>query len=95
MIYDVIIREIVSDPDQKLRAVLLRRIPGIPEDRYSITRTKNIVTVELPQETRYIENIQFGEIGIANDILKADESIQEVKILTSFKRPEPPKGNTT
>ncbi len=95
LVYDVIVREIVSDPTEKLKAVLLRRIPGIPEDRYSITRTKNIVTVELPQETRYIENIQYGEIGIAGDILKADESIQEVKILTSFKRPEPPKENTT
>ena len=95
LVYDVIIREIVSDPTEKLKAVLLRRIPGIPEDRYSITRTKNVVTVELPQETRYIENIQYGEIGIAGDILKADETIQEVKILTSFKRPEPPKENTT
>jgi len=95
LVYDVIIREIVSDPTEKLKAVLLRRIPGIPEDRYSITRTKNLVTVELPQETRYIENIQYGEIGIASDILKADESIQEVKIQISFKRPEPPKENTT
>ena len=95
LVYDVIIREIVSDPTEKLKAVLRRRIPGIPEERYDITRTKNVVTVELPQETRYIENIQYGEIGIASDILKADESIKEVKIQISFKRPEPPKENTT
>ena len=53
------------------------------------------MTVELPQETRYIENIQYGEIGIAADILKADDGIDEVLIQTSFKRPEPPKENTT
>jgi hypothetical protein len=56
---------------------------------------KKIVTVELPQETRYIENIQYGEIGIAADMLKADDALQEVRIVTSFKRPEPTKENTT
>ena len=95
LVYDVIIREIVSDKIEKLKAVLHRRIPGIPEDRYDVTMKKKVVTVELPQETRYIENIQYGEIGIASDILKADDAIEEVRIVTSFKRPEPPKENTT
>lgn len=95
LVYDVIIREIVSDKTEKLKAVLKRRIPGIPEERYDVTMKKKIVTVELPQETRYIENIQYGEIGIAADILKAAEDIQEVRIVTSFKRPEPPTENTT
>jgi len=95
LIYDVTIKEIISDKIEKLKAVLRRRIPGIPEDRYSITLSKKVVTVELPQETRYIENIQYGEIGIAADILKAAEDVDEVKIVTSFKRPEPPKENVT
>ncbi|TFG94770.1 hypothetical protein E4H12_14595 [Candidatus Thorarchaeota archaeon] len=95
LVYDVIIREIVSDMTKKLKAVLQRRIPGIPEDRYSVTVNKKIVTVELPQETRYIENIQYGEIGIAADMLKADDNLQEVRIVTSFKRPEPSKENST
>jgi len=95
LIYDVTIREIVSDKIKKLQAVLKRRIPGIPEDRYSITQGKKVVTVELPQETRYIENIQYGEIGIAADILKAAEDIDEVKIITTFKRPERKAENQT
>ena len=95
LVYDVIIREIVSDKTERLKAVLRRRIPGIPEDSYDVSIKKKVVTVELPQETRYIENIQYGEIGIASDILKADDNIQEVIIQTSFKRPEPPKENTT
>ena len=95
LVYDVIIREIISDMTEKLKAVLRRRIPGMPEDRYSVTVKKKVVTVELPQETRYIENIQYGEIGIAADILKAAENVEEVIISTSFKRPEPPKENTT
>jgi peptidylprolyl isomerase len=95
LIYDVTIREIVSDKIEKLRAVLKRRIPGIPEDRYSISMSKKVVTVELPQETRYIENIQYGEIGIAADILKAAEDVDEVKIITSFKRPERQTENQT
>jgi peptidylprolyl isomerase len=95
LIYDVTIREIVSDKIEKLKAVLKRRIPGIPEDRYSVSMSKKVVTVELPQETRYIENIQYGEIGIAADILKAAEDVDEVKIITSFKRPERQTENQT
>jgi peptidylprolyl isomerase len=95
LIYDVTIREIISDKIEKLKAVLRRRIPGIPEDRYSIAMSKKVVTVELPQETRYIENIQYGEIGIAADILKAAEDVEEVKIVTTFKRPERATENQT
>jgi peptidylprolyl isomerase len=95
LVYDVTIKEIVSDKIEKLKAVLKRRIPGIPEDRYSITVSKKTVTVELPQETRYIENIQYGEIGIAADILKAAEDVDEVKIVTTFKRPEKQAENQT
>ena len=95
LVYDVIIREIVSDKIDRLKAVLRRRIPGIPEDRYSVTVSKKVATIELPQETRYIENIQYGEIGIAADMLKAAEDLVEVRIVTSFKKPEPPKENTT
>ncbi|MGY5871551.1 MAG: FKBP-type peptidyl-prolyl cis-trans isomerase [Candidatus Thorarchaeota archaeon] len=95
LVYDVIIREIVSDKTERLKAVLRRRIPGIPEDSYDVSIKKKVVTVELPQETRYIENIQYGEIGIASDILKAAEDVEEVRIVTSFKRPEPPSENTT
>jgi peptidylprolyl isomerase len=95
LVYDVTIKEIISDKTEKLKAVLKRRIPGIPEDRYSITMSKKTVTVELPQETRYIENIQYGEIGIAADILKAAEDVDEVKIVTTFKRPEKQAENQT
>jgi len=95
LIYDVTVKDIVSDKIEKLKAVLRRRIPGIPEDRYNISMSKKVITVELPQETRYIENIQYGEIGIAADILKAAEDVEEVKIVTTFKRPERPKENQT
>lgn len=95
LIYDVTIKEIVTEKIEKLKSVLKRRIPGIPEDRYSVAMSKKTVTVELPQETRYIENIQYGEIGIAADILKAAEDIEEVKIVTTFKRPDRQAENQT
>jgi peptidylprolyl isomerase len=95
LIYDVTIRGIVSEKIEKLKAVLKRRIPGIPEGKYSVSVSKKTVTVELPQETRYIENIQYGEIGIAADILKAVEDTEEVKIVTTFKRQERQAENQT
>lgn len=95
LLYDVIIREIVSDNTKKLEAVLRRRLPGIPDDRFNVTMKKKTVTIEWGEETRFIENIQYGEYGIAQDILKALEDLEEVKIVTSFKRPPPPENVTT
>ena len=40
LVYDVIIREIVSDKTERLKAVLRRRIPGIPEDSYDVSIKK-------------------------------------------------------
>jgi FKBP-type peptidyl-prolyl cis-trans isomerase 2 len=94
LVYDVIIREIISDKNKKLAAVLKRRLPGIPDDRFSVTMKKKTVTIEWGEETRFIENIQYGEYGIAQDILKALEDLEEVKIVTSFKRPPPPENVT-
>ncbi|MHA1935028.1 MAG: FKBP-type peptidyl-prolyl cis-trans isomerase [Candidatus Thorarchaeota archaeon] len=95
LVFEVTLREIVSTPEEKLLAVIKRRIPGLPKDNYKASVKGKTVTIELPKETRYIENIQYAEIGIAADALKVIEKANEVKLTVTFERPEPPKENTT
>ncbi len=95
LIFDVTVKEIISDPIDKLTAVVKRRIPAIPEEQFKVSITGKTITIELPKESRYIENIQYGEIGIAADALKVVEKANEVKLVTVWTRPEEPKENTT
>jgi len=90
--FDVTIRDIISDPLDKLRAVLKRRMPGIPDDEFKFAIAKKVITIEMPWRTRYIPDVQYAEIGIAADALKVIPDAQQVKLAVSFDRPE---ENTT
>lgn len=95
LIFDVTVREIVSEPEEKLLAVIKRRIPALPKDQYSVSIDKKIITIELPKESRYLQDIQYAEIGIAADALKVIEDAEEVKMVVRYERPEPPKTPET
>jgi FKBP-type peptidyl-prolyl cis-trans isomerase 2 len=93
--FDVTLRSIISKPEEKLRAVVKRRMPGIPAEDFKFSIAKKIVTIEMPKETRYIQDVQYAEIGIAADALKVFDDAKEVKLVVIFDRPKPPEGNVT
>ncbi|MFW9927539.1 MAG: FKBP-type peptidyl-prolyl cis-trans isomerase [Candidatus Thorarchaeota archaeon] len=86
--FDVTVRGIVSDPIEKVKAVVKRRMPGIPDDDFKFSIAKKIVSVELPKETRYIQDVAYAEIGIAADALKVIPDAKEVKLIVTFDRPK-------
>jgi FKBP-type peptidyl-prolyl cis-trans isomerase 2 len=90
--FDVTIRDIISDPLDKLKAVVKRRLPGIPDDEFNFSITKKVVSIEMPWRTRYIQDVQYAEIGIAADALKVIPDAKQVKLTVAFDRPE---ENTT
>ena len=95
LVFDVTVREIISDPEEKLLAVIKRRIPALPKDQYSVSIEKKVITIELPKESRYLQDIQYAEIGIASDALKVIEDAEKVKMVVTYERPEPPKTPET
>jgi len=95
LVFDVTLRSIITDPSEKLRAIVKRRVPGLPEEDFKFSVAKKVVTIELPKETRYVQDIQYAEIGIAADALKVFEDANEVKLVVTFDRPKPLEGNTT
>ena len=95
LVFDVTLREIVSDPEEKIRAIVRRRVPGVPVEEFKFSIKKKSLTIEMPKETRYIQDIQYAEIGIAADLLKVFDDTQEVKLVVTFDRPKPIEGNTT
>ncbi|MGQ4913097.1 MAG: FKBP-type peptidyl-prolyl cis-trans isomerase [Candidatus Thorarchaeota archaeon] len=92
--FDVTVREIISDPLDKLRAIVKRRVPGLPLDDFKVSVARKVVTIEMPKETRYVQNIQYAEIGIAADALKVIPTAKEVKLVVTFERPEQTANST-
>jgi len=60
-------------------------------DQFGVSIKGKTVTIEFPQASRYIEGIQYAEIGVASDVLKVIEKAKKVNFLVTYERPEPPK----
>ncbi|MHA1771264.1 MAG: FKBP-type peptidyl-prolyl cis-trans isomerase [Candidatus Thorarchaeota archaeon] len=88
LVFDVTVKGIVSDTKEKIMAIVKRRIPGIPEEMFKVSKSKGVVTVEMPELTRYIEGVQYAEIGLASDIVKIMDDVNEVKLVVVYKRKE-------
>lgn len=94
LVFDVTVRNILSSHVEKLEAIVKRRVPGLPQDDFKVSIAKKIITIEMPKETRYVQNIQYAEIGIAADALKVVPDAKTVKLVVTFERPEEPKNVT-
>lgn len=92
LVFDVTVKEMVRESIQKILAVIKRRIPGLPTDKYVVSPSKDVITIELPKETRYLEGVQYAEIGIAADVLKLNPDAKQVRFIVTYERP---KDNTT
>jgi FKBP-type peptidyl-prolyl cis-trans isomerase 2 len=90
LVFEVTVKGIVKEPNEKIMAVLKRRLPGVPSDRYSVKVKGKTITIEFPKESRYIQDFQYAEIGVAMDALKVINTADKVKMIVTYDRPEPP-----
>lgn len=95
LVFEVTVKGIISDPNDKIMAVLKRRLPGVPEDKYSVSIKGKTITIDFPKESRYIQDFQYAEIGVAMDALKVIDSVDKVKMIVTYDRPEPPPKEET
>ncbi len=90
LVFEVTVREIITDLKEKLFAVVKRRLPTLTQEEVEVSVKSKVIWIELPLRTRYIESVQYAEIGIAMDALKVHEDAKEIKLVVSWPRPEPP-----
>ncbi|RLE51074.1 MAG: peptidylprolyl isomerase [Candidatus Methanomethylicota archaeon] len=90
LIYDVKIVKKLETDKEKIRALIHRRIPRIPAEKFNIRIRGGIVTIEIPEEAYFIEGLQYAKRGIARDIEKFFPSMKSVKFIEKyeFKREE-------
>jgi peptidylprolyl isomerase len=83
--YDVTVQKKLETQQEKITALIHRRIPAVEKDKIKFTTRAKVVNIEMPEEAFYLEGIQLAKRGIALDIQKFFPEITAVKFTEIFK----------
>jgi peptidylprolyl isomerase len=86
IVYKLRIVEHITDEKNKMRALIGRRFLGIETSEFKLRRTKKKLRIGIPDQIFFGENIQIAKRGVALDILRYFEDINEVEYYESIKR---------
>ena len=89
----LLIRKVVSEPTERIRELIHRRIRNISKDKFFISCLGNLVTIEMPEDAFTVDDIQFAKKGIAKEVSKYFPEVTTVQfiephILKSATKPE-------
>jgi len=90
LIYDVTVTSKLDNVPEKIGALIHRRVPVVEQDKFKLTLKGTDLTIDMPEETFYVEGIQIAKRGIAMDIQKFTPMLTETKFVETFKaEPKP------
>jgi peptidylprolyl isomerase len=72
--------------EEKLRALIGRRFLGVDLDKFKLKILKKKVRIQIPEEIFFGENIQIAKRGVALDIQRYFENIDEVEYTEVIQR---------
>jgi peptidylprolyl isomerase len=93
LLYDVTIKRKLGTIEEKITALIHRRIPNIEDKKFEFTSKPKTVTIEMPEDAFYLEGVQIAKRGIAMDIQRFFPETTTVKFVETFKT-EPKKTET-
>ncbi len=90
LIYDVTVNKKLESNEEKIGALIHRRVPVVEEEKFKITIKAKNLTIDMPEDTFYVEGIQIAKRGIAMDIQKFLPDLAEIRFVETFKaEPKP------
>jgi len=89
LVYEVTAQKKLGTKEEKLNALIHRRIPSVEIAKFVTKIKKAGIEIELPEEAFYVEGLQVAKRGIAIDIQKFFTETGTVKFIETFKRKEP------
>jgi len=85
LVYEVKVQKKLETSNEKITALIHRRIPAVEESKFKFVVRQKIVSIEMPEEAFYLEGIQVAKRGIAMDIQRFFPKITTVKFTETFK----------
>jgi peptidylprolyl isomerase len=90
LIYDLTVNKKLESNEEKIGALIHRRVPVVEENQFKLTIQDKSLTIDMPEVAFYIEGIQIAKRGIALDIQKFIPDLAETKFVEAFKaEPKP------
>jgi peptidylprolyl isomerase len=90
LVYDVTVQKKLAAKEDKMAALIHRRILIAEAAKFKLTIEENALTVEMPEETFYLEGIQVAKRGVSVDMQKFFPDTTAVKFVETFKaEPKP------
>ena len=86
IVYKLKVVEHITDDKDKMRALLGRRFLGIETKEFTIKKTKKKLRIGIPDQIFFGENIQIAKRGVALDLLRYFEDIDEIEYYETIKR---------
>jgi peptidylprolyl isomerase len=90
LVYDVTVEKKLDANEEKIAALIHRRIPVVEQSKFQFTLNDKIVTIDMPEDTFYVEGVQIAKRGIAMDLQKFFPETT-IKFIETFKAVEQPK----
>jgi peptidylprolyl isomerase len=84
LVYEVTVDKKLEASEEKIVALIHRRIPVVEAEKFAFTTQKKTLTVDMPEETFYVEGIQIAKRGIAMDLQKFLPIFTEIKFVETF-----------
>jgi peptidylprolyl isomerase len=95
LIYEVITQKKLDNNEEKILALIHRRVPVVEEEKFKVTIKDNDLTIDMPEDTFYVEGIQIAKRGIAMDIQKYVPDLTQTQFIETFKAEPKPVTMTT
>ena len=86
IVYKLKVTENVTDDKKKMEALIGRRFLGIDTGEFKLRKTKKKLRIGVPDQIFFGENIQIAKRGVALDILRYFEELDEVEFYETIKR---------
>ncbi len=94
LIYDVTVNKKLDSNEEKVGAIIHRRVPVVEENKFKLTLKNSNLTIDMPEDTFYVEGIQIAKRGIAMDIQKFLPDLAETRFVETFKAEPKPAAAT-
>jgi peptidylprolyl isomerase len=88
LIYEVTVKAKLEAPDEKMSALIHRRVPVVEAAKFKLETKDADVVVHVPEEAFYLEGIQLAKRGIAADIQRFFPEVMKVEFVETFKNPK-------
>ena len=95
LIYEVITQKKLNSSEEKILSLVHRRVPVVEEEKFKVTIENDNLTIDMPEDTFYVEGIQIAKRGIAMDIQKYLPDLTQTQFIETFKTEPKPVTMTT